>query len=128
MVVEDNDQVRQLAIRALTRLGYSVIEAENGEQALLKLESGDGRVDLLITDVVMPTMGGRQLVERLRSKGLRMRVLYMSGYAPSAITHQGLVDTGTPTLQKPFTPNVLARKVRQVLDDDASANRSALPS
>ena len=121
MVVEDNEQVRQLATRALSRLGYSIIEAADGEEALRKLESVDRRIDLLVTDVVMPILGGRQLVERLRVRRPSIRVLYMSGYAPSAITHQGILDTGTPILQKPFTPDSLARKVRQVLDDNVAA-------
>ena len=121
MVVEDNDQVRLLATRALSRLGYSVIEATNGFEALQRLESVDWKIDLLLTDVVMPILGGRQLVERLRARRPSIRVLYMSGYAPSAITHQGILNAGAPMLQKPFTPDALARKVRQVLDDDAVA-------
>jgi two-component system, cell cycle sensor histidine kinase and response regulator CckA len=120
MIVEDNEQVRQLATRVLGRLGYSVIEATNGEEALEKIESVDQRIDLLVTDVVMPILGGRQLVERVRTLRPSMRILFMSGYAPFAVTHQNMVDTGSLMLQKPFTPDSLARKVRQVLDDDTA--------
>ncbi len=120
MIVEDSEQVRQLATRALGRLGYSILEATNGEEALRMLESTDQRIDLLITDLVMPILGGKQLVERLRVRRPSLCVLYMSGYAPSAITHQSLIDPGAPMLPKPFTPRILARQVRQVLDEQAA--------
>jgi hypothetical protein len=121
MIVEDNEQVRQLATRVLGGLGYTVLEAANGADALLALETADQRVDLLVTDVVMPILGGKQLVERLRLRHPLLPVLFMSGYAPSAITHQSLLDPGAPMLQKPFTPRILARKVRQVLDGHGAA-------
>ena len=121
MIVEDNEQVRQLATRVLGGLGYTVLEAANGADALLALETADQRVDLLVTDVVMPILGGKQLVERLRLRHPLLPVLFMSGYAPSAITHQSLLDPGAPMLQKPFTPRILARKVRQVLAGHGAA-------
>ncbi|HEX2657470.1 MAG TPA: response regulator [Polyangia bacterium] len=116
LVAEDDDQVRQLAVRSLKRLGYTVIEATNGEDALKKCADPNLRVDLLLTDVVMPVLGGRQLVDRLKALRPSLPALYMSGYAQAAITHRGVLDPGTHIIQKPFTPDMLTRRIRQILD------------
>jgi PAS domain S-box-containing protein len=117
LVVEDEPSVRTLATRFLAELGYHVIEAENGEAALrlapAHLESG---IRLLLTDVVMPQMGGRELALRLQALFPRLRVLYVSGYTNNAIVHDGVLDAGIAFLQKPFSLSALARKMREVLD------------
>ena len=116
LVVEDDDQVRKLAARALTRLGYRVIEAAGGSEALEACSNSEERIDLLLTDVVMPDMSGKQLVERLSPQRPEMKVLYMSGYTANAIVHRGVIDADTHMLPKPFAPETLARKVRELLD------------
>ena len=103
-------------VRALNAAGYTVIEASNGADALIKLESADGKLDLLVTDVVMPQMGGRELATKLTSTRSGLRVLFLSGYTENAIVHHGVLDAGLVFLQKPFTPEELVRRVRDVLD------------
>jgi len=116
LLVEDEEAVRIFAASVLRRQGYEVIEAHNGVEALELLQRAHGRVQLLLTDVVMPEMGGPALVARLRDQYPTLPVLYMSGYAERAVVHNGLVKSKQAFLQKPFTPIVLARKVREVLD------------
>jgi PAS domain S-box-containing protein len=116
LVVEDEDAVRKLTCYALKRLGYVVLEAANGADALRVCEQRAEPIALLITDVIMPGMSGPQLVSRLSALHPEMKVLYTSGYTDSAVVHHGaLHDTGA-FLQKPFTPSELGRKVREVLD------------
>ncbi len=119
LIAEDNDQVRSLVAKTLTGLGYTVLLAANGGEALLLAEARGGRIDLLLTDVVMPRIGGRELAERLPSVCRSLKILYMSGYAANAIVHHGVLHPGTALLQKPFTPHQLGVKVREVLDADA---------
>ncbi|MET0286361.1 MAG: PAS domain S-box protein [Polyangiales bacterium] len=116
LLVEDDDQVRTLARTALRRQGYQVLEAEHGEQALTLCEQHVGNIHLLLTDVVMPRMGGRELAERLAALRPDMKVLYMSGYANDDILTRGILTDEVTLLQKPITPSSLARKVREVLD------------
>jgi two-component system, cell cycle sensor histidine kinase and response regulator CckA len=116
LVVEDDPLVRALAVRSLREYQYQVLEAPGCEEALRLLESADQRIDLLLTDVVMPGMSGKALAERARELGPGMRVLFMSGYAEEAIAQNRLLDRGVDLIQKPFTPAALARKVRVVLD------------
>ena len=92
------------------------MEAENGEDALRVSEAYAGSIDLLITDVVMPRMGGKETAERLQPLYPRMTVLYMSGYTDNAIVPHGVLATELNFLQKPFSPEALARKVREILD------------
>jgi CheY-like chemotaxis protein len=117
MLVEDNEQVRHLAFTILKRKGYSVIVAENGKEALEKLENHDGTVALLLTDVVMPGMSGKDLFDRLLVRYPGLKVLYMSGYTENVIVHRGVVDEGLNFIQKPFSVNTLATKIREVLDN-----------
>ena len=121
LVVEDNRAVRDLAVRVLRGYGYTVLDAEGGEAGLLVAERHAGPIALLISDVVMPGMGGRALAERLGAARPGLKVLYVSGYADDSISRQGLLERGIELLQKPFTSVTLAQRVRQVLDRQADA-------
>ena len=116
LVVEDEESVRRLAVLALREHGYRVIEAGNGAEALRTLGTYDGAIDLVVTDVVMPVMGGRQLVEALRPLRPEARVLYVSGYTDDAVIRHGVQRADVAFLQKPYSPSDLAEKVRRVLD------------
>ena len=116
LMVEDDAKVREVALRSLRERGYSVLEAANGWEALRAAEDRSATIALLLTDIVMPHMGGRELVERLRALRPGIKVLYTSGYAEQAIVHQGTLDRGVAFLPKPFDSTSLARKVREVLD------------
>lgn len=115
LLVEDDAIVRQLVEVSLKMKGYSVLVAEDGVQASVIIENHRGPLHLLITDVVMPGMSGVDVAKKLQSFWPEIRVLYMSGYTSNAIVHHGVLDKGTAFLQKPFTPEALACKVREVL-------------
>jgi len=116
LLAEDEDGVRELVGAGLTRLGYRVIDAPDGATALERAATYTGRIDLLITDVVMPGMSARELADRLRALHPTAKVIYMSGYPDAAIGDQGVPERGTVFLQKPFTPEALARTVREALE------------
>jgi len=116
LLVEDDDTVRALTRRVLDRHGYHVLEARNGVEALQIAEPTTQLIDLVISDIVMPELGGRQLVERLRKIRPEVPVLLMSGYTDDAIVRHGIIESGEPFLPKPFTNEALTRKVRAVLD------------
>lgn len=116
LLVEDNDLVRELALAVLVQLGYRALVAKSGKDALARLAGHGGSVDLLLTDVVMPEMNGKQLYGMIAEQYPSMRVLYMSGYTDNVIAHHGIVDEGVNFIQKPFNVNALAAKVREVLD------------
>jgi len=115
LLVEDDDSVRRLTTRVLCSAGYTVQTAANGGEALLLLEQGAKPIDLLITDVVMPHMNGRQLADRLRAVQHGMRVLFTSGYAENAIVHHGVLDPGVHFIAKPASREDLLNKVAEVL-------------
>jgi two-component system, cell cycle sensor histidine kinase and response regulator CckA len=114
LLVEDEESVRQLVRETLAAKGYHVVEAENGE-AGLAAANGQGKIDLVITDVIMPGMGGRELVQELAKTRPHTKVLYLSGYTEDAVVSEGTMESGTAFLQKPFTLQNLSRKVREVL-------------
>jgi signal transduction histidine kinase len=115
LVVEDDAGVRQASVSALRELGYSVIEASGGAEALARLDE-TSNVALLFTDVVMPEMGGRALAEEALRRRPGLKLLYTTGYTRNAVVHNGILDPGTPFLPKPFTLEQLATKIRDVLD------------
>lgn len=119
LLVEDEESVRMLAREVLEDCGYTVLEAASGAEAIPMCQKHDCPIDLLITDVVMPQMGGAELAKRLTAIRPQMRVLYMSGYTDNAIVHHGVLDAGTNFIQKPFSLNALAQKVRELLDESA---------
>ncbi|HPM75598.1 MAG TPA: PAS domain S-box protein [bacterium] len=114
LLVEDEETVRKLAKRILERHGYRVIAVENGEQALLLVEQATAPFDLLLTDVIMPGMNGRQLFEQLRAVQPGIRVLFMSGYTENTIAHHGVLEEGMNFIQKPFSVEHLVHKVQEV--------------
>jgi two-component system cell cycle sensor histidine kinase/response regulator CckA len=116
LLVEDEPALRQLAARVLTSSGYTVLHAGHPHDALTLMAQHTGQIQLLLTDVVMPEMGGRALASRVQAAHPETRVLYMSGYSGGAFLHDGVLEAGTSFLQKPFTPITLAQKVREVLD------------
>jgi len=115
LLVEDEESVRQLVRETLEAKGYRVLEAENGEAALHLTTHSSDVIDMLITDVVMPGISGRELAARLAASHPHTKVLYLSGYTEDAIVHEGVLEPGTAFLQKPFTLQTLARKVREAL-------------
>jgi two-component system cell cycle sensor histidine kinase/response regulator CckA len=117
LLVEDDPALREMAATLLRRLGYTVLTAANGVEALsLKHARNTGHVDLLFTDVVMPHMSGKELADRVRALYPHTKILFTSAYTDNAIVHQGVLDKGVALLQKPFTPSALAKKLREVLD------------
>ena len=108
--------VRNLTSRTLTNRGYSLLVASNGVEALRQAETHRGALHLLVTDVVMPGMNGREVAQRVVALRPQVKVLYLSGYTDDAIVRHGMLEPGIAFLQKPFTPDGLARKVREVLD------------
>ena len=117
LLVEDQKELRDLVRQMLEMNGYSVVAASEGLEALEICKQHTGAIHLMLSDVVMPQMGGRELAQRLATLRPDMKVLYMSGYTSNAIVHHGILDPGTAFLQKPFTPDGLAHKVREVLDE-----------
>ena len=116
LVAEDDRAVRDVVAETLGLRGYRVMRANDGPSALELAASVDGKVDLLLTDIVMPGMTGRELAQALAARHPALRVLFMSGYTDDAVVRRGVLEEGMPYLQKPFSPDVLALKVREVLD------------
>jgi two-component system cell cycle sensor histidine kinase/response regulator CckA len=116
LLVEDEDMVREIALKTLEMMGYKVLKARNGDEAILVFEQHKENIQLLLTDVVMPGMNGRVLADRLSAARPEMEILFMSGYTDDAIIRKGALEKGTNFLGKPFTPDQLTCKVREVLD------------
>ncbi len=116
LLVEDEELVRKLSREMLETCGYTVIEARDGLEALEICSTGDRQPDLLMTDVVMPQMGGRELAEKLTDKMPDIKILFTSGYTDDAVLRHGIIETNSNFIQKPFTFDALSRKVRKLLD------------
>lgn len=117
LLVEDDEMIRTLATEVLTMKGYQVLCAEDGVDALAKVRSEQGEIHLIITDVVMPKMGGHELAEIVVKERPKVRILYTSGYSENTLAN-GTLEQGTHFIQKPYTPSTLVKKVREILDED----------
>jgi CheY-like chemotaxis protein len=116
LLAEDDYQLRELARTILAGYGYAVLVTKNAREARQICEQRASNIHMLLTDVVMPGISGRELAQTLLARNPAAKVLFMSGYTENAIVHHGVLDSGTFFLQKPFTPEILANKVREVLD------------
>jgi DNA-binding NtrC family response regulator len=116
LLVEDNEEIRKLAMEFLAKQGYKVLEACHGDDGLSICKQHQGPIDLVLTDVVLPGIDGQELVEHLLTLRPGMKVVYMSGYPIDLITHQSISETKKVFLQKPFKLDALGQKVREALD------------
>jgi CheY-like chemotaxis protein len=123
LLVEDDEAVRRLTETVLSSYGYKVLATEDPEHAQRLAETPGLDVQLVLTDVIMPMMSGRELVRKLIARHPHLRVLYMSGYTDNIISSGGVLERGLAFLQKPFTPATLAQKVREVLDANVPASK-----
>jgi two-component system, cell cycle sensor histidine kinase and response regulator CckA len=116
LLAEDSESLREIACEYLESLGYTVLQTSCGTEALKRSDEYEGTIHLLLTDVVMPEMGGAELAEKIAIRRPGIRVLYSSGYTDDAIVRHGVLDPGVAFIQKPYRPKALARKIREVLD------------
>jgi YesN/AraC family two-component response regulator len=128
LLVEDEAAVRQSACEFLTLIGYTVLEAQNGEDALRTAREYGGPIDLMITDVVMPCLGGAKLAEQLLAERPKMKALFVSGYAEHTVLRHGKIDVTKRFLQKPFSLKTLASKVREILQTETAATAASSAS
>jgi CheY-like chemotaxis protein len=117
LVVEDEDGVRILMSRILRNLGYSVTAVENGERALAEFNTGGEKFDLIITDVIMPRLNGSDLANRILAKKPGTKILFISGYTGELLLRHGIDDRETQILKKPFSAEIIAGRVRAILDE-----------
>ena len=115
-MVEDEDGVRNIAVKSLRKFGYKVIEAENGGIGYLKCKKSKETIDLIITDVIMPEMNGKELIDNIRELLPDIKVLFISGYSQDIISGKGIIPSDVNFLNKPFEPEKFVQKVRQVLN------------
>ena len=120
LVVDDEVMVRRLAARMLVTLGYRVLEAGSGQEAVRMLRRGAHRINGVLTDIAMPGIGGRELGETIARCWPQIQVLYMTGYPASDLMHSGAIVPGVPVIQKPFTSEQLGRRMREVLTKPAA--------
>jgi two-component system cell cycle sensor histidine kinase/response regulator CckA len=125
LLVEDEPEVRRLVEKLLGMKGYDVLSAASPAEAIALSRRHQAAIHILVTDVIMPGMNGRELARALAASRPSMRVLYMSGYTDAAVTQQGILDPGTAFLSKPFTPDALARKLREVLEAPGGSLKSS---
>ena len=116
LLVEDDSSVRAFAARALRGQGYKVLEASNGKEALQTAQEFTGEIHLILTDVVMPEMSGKELASQIEAARPGIKALFVSGFTSNAIIHHWVLDSSVFFLQKPFTADDLAHKVREVID------------
>ena len=116
LFVEDDELVRKLNLKILEQLGYSVVHAENGKEALELAAKHERKIDLLITDVIMPEMNGEELARKISQINPEIKILFTSGYTEDVIAPHGVLDRGIHFIGKPYKPNQLASKIREVLD------------
>jgi PAS domain S-box-containing protein len=116
LIVEDEKEVRLLVCEALREVGYKILCANNGIEAIEVVKKSQVKIDMVVTDVVMPKMDGRELIIQLNDLLPELKILYMSGYTDNTIVHRGILDSGTNFIQKPITPTSLTRKIREILD------------
>ena len=127
LVVEDEASVRRMAVRALSRRGYEVLVAENGQEGLDVMRRLGGRVDLIVTDVIMPELDGRQMAEAVLAEFPGVRILYASGYTDDAMLRHGIRESELMLLRKPYTIAELANRVRELLDAEESPGFPLVP-
>jgi two-component system, cell cycle sensor histidine kinase and response regulator CckA len=125
LLVEDETALRRMLREALSKAGYRVLEASNGSEALEQWDSRTKEIHLLVTDVIMPVMNGLKLAKELRARSKNLRIMFMSGHAEDVITNQGVLDPNLELLPKPFLPDALVRKVREVLDREGAMRSAA---
>jgi len=124
LLVEDEDRVREFAVRLLREAGYAVLEARNGTDALRVLqEQASRKIDIMVTDVIMPQMGGKELADQLRQLRPSTRILFVSGYTGDALDNSGVLQSGAAFLEKPFSAVRLTQKIREVLANGSSRRR-----
>jgi CheY-like chemotaxis protein len=123
-VVEDDEVVRTLLARMLREFGYHVLEATDGQAALTLLQDTRDEVDLVVSDVVMPKMGGQELGRSLSANGQEIPVLFISGFTGDDVVRRGLLKPGDPLQEKPFTPEMFVERVREMLDGAGRPGRA----
>ena len=115
LAVEDQPDLLELVKKSLEEFGYKVLTAVNPEEGIRLSEEHRGEIDLLLTDVIMPVMNGKELRNRIQAVRPRIKTIFMSGYTANVIAHEGVLDEGVDFIQKPFTPRSLAQKVQEIL-------------
>ena len=118
LVVDDEPSLRKLVRNSLSAVGYRILEASSAEDALAICEDFEGNIDLLLTDVIMPGMDGKRLAEMFYSRRPKTKVVFVSGYTDEILAHRGILDPGIVYIEKPITPTMISKKVREVLDGE----------
>jgi PAS domain S-box-containing protein len=126
LVVDDEPSLRKLVRSSLSAVGYRILEASSAEEALGICEDFEGKIDLLLTDVIMPGMDGKRLAEMFYTRRPKTKVVFVSGYTDEILAHRSILDPGIVYIEKPITPTMLSKKVRQVLDDEMKLARNAV--